>query len=40
MGKLKIPIHEAPILLLHKNIEVGATKCEVGPNFNVFMKLS
>jgi hypothetical protein len=23
MGKLKIPIREAPILLLHKNIEVG-----------------
>jgi hypothetical protein len=24
MGKLKIPIRGAPILLLHKNIEVGA----------------
>jgi hypothetical protein len=23
MGKLKIPICEAPILLLHENIEVG-----------------
>jgi hypothetical protein len=22
MGKLKIPIHEATILLLHKNVEV------------------
>jgi hypothetical protein len=24
MGQLKIPIHEVPIFLLHKNIEVGA----------------
>jgi hypothetical protein len=23
MGKFKIPIREAPILLLHKNIKVG-----------------
>jgi hypothetical protein len=29
MGKLKITIHEAPILLLYKNIEIGA-------NFTLF----
>jgi hypothetical protein len=33
MEKLKILISEVPILLLHKNIEVGA-------NFTFFVKLS
>jgi hypothetical protein len=33
MGKLKIPIREAPILLLHKNIEVRA-------NFTFFVEIA